>query len=454
MNANNGWFDSDFSSSDAGAFGTSAGGDGFFDDGSSAPQKQQRNGGGGLHIPLALLSLLLTAGASFGMAWLTRDIPQRGALLLGCTFALPALTVMLTALVLEKINSAMTPSYSRKGQLGVAAVTVLVCFIIGCFGEVVSGFSMYKPVEATPTPTPAPTPTPYVAPPQYNYILLLDKSGSMEGRYNVECVNAVNAFLEATPDDVYVGVVAFSDEIIGSSNPVPMGNRKDADLQSVIGQTPRGLTDFVLPIQEALQMISDTDLPADRATRVILVTDGSSDIEDETAETFIQLFHDNNASLSCLQITTYTTPAVEKMVKETGGMLLEVKDVDKLHETLLLASQSEPTPSPTPTLAPTPTPEPIIVKDVLREVSSHSRSESWRSSLWTSAIMLVAEGLAIGVALTLMLSRRGQRRFQPVLSVLMGVAAVLLLILPETGTWLNEAAAFSCFGLVLMKKNR
>lgn len=454
MNANNGWFDSDFSSSDAGAFGTSAGGDGFFDDGSSAPQKQQRNGGGGLHIPLALLSLLLTAGASFGMAWLTRDIPQRGALLLGCTFALPALTVMLTALVLEKMNSAMTPSYSRKGQLGVAAVTVLVCFIIGCFGEVVSGFSMYKPVEATPTPTPAPTPTPYVAPPQYNYILLLDKSSSMEGSYNAECVNAVNAFLEDTADDVYVGVVAFSDEIIGSSNPVPMGNRKDADLQSVIRQTPRGLTDFVLPIQEALQMISDTDLPADRATRVILVTDGSSDIEDETAETFIQLFHDNNASLSCLQITTYTTPAVEKMVKETGGMLLEVQDVDKLHETLLLASQSEPTPSPTPTPAPTPTPEPIIVKDVLREVSSHSRSESWRSSLWTSAIMLVAEGLAIGVALTLMLSRRGQRRFQPVLSVLMGVAAVLLLILPETGTWLNEAAAFSCFGLVLMKKNR
>ena len=44
--------------------------------------------------------------------------------------------------------------------------------------------------------------------------------------------------------------------------------------------------------------------------------------------------------------------------------------------------------------------------------------------------MLVAEGLAIGVALPLMLSRRGQRRFQPVLSVLMGVAAVLLLILP------------------------
>lgn len=454
MNANNGWFDSDFSSSDAGAFGTSAGGDGFFDDGSSAPQKQQRNGGGGLHIPLALLSLLLTAGASFGMAWLTRDIPQRGALLLGCTFALPALTVMLTALVLEKINSAMTPSYSRKGQLGVAAVTVLVCFIIGCFGEVVSGFSMYKPVEATPTPTPAPTPTPYVAPPQYNYILLLDKSSSMLGSYNAECVNAVNAFLEDTADDVYVGVVAFSDEIIGSSNPVPMGNRKDADLQDVIGQIPQGLTDFVLPIQEALQMISDTDLPADRATRVILVTDGSSDIEDETAETFIQLFHDNNASLSCLQITTYTTPAVEKMVKETGGMLLEVKDVDKLHETLLLASQSEPTPSPTPTLAPTPTPEPIIIKDVLREASSHSRSESWRSSLWTSAIMLVAEGLAIGVALTLMLSRRGQRRFQPVLSVLMGVAAVLLLILPETGTWLNEAAAFSCFGLVLMKKNR
>lgn len=454
MNANNGWFDSDFSSSDAGAFGTSAGGDGFFDDGSSAPQKQQRNGGGGLHIPLALLSLLLTAGASFGMAWLTRDIPQRGALLLGCTFALPALTVMLTALVLEKMNSAMTPSYSRKGQLGVAAVTVLVCFIIGCFGEVVSGFSMYKPVEATPTPTPAPTPTPYVAPPQYNYILLLDKSSSMLGSYNAECVNAVNAFLEDTADDVYVGVVAFSDEIIGSSNPVPMGNRKDADLQDVIGQIPQGLTDFVLPIQEALQMISDTDLPADRATRVILVTDGSSDIEDETAETFIQLFHDNNASLSCLQITTYTTPAVEKMVKETGGMLLEVKDVDKLHETLLLASQSEPTPSPTPTPAPTPTPEPIIVKDVLREVSSHSRSESWRSSLWTSAIMLVAEGLAIGVALTLMLSRRGQRRFQPALSVLMGVAAVLLLILPETGTWLNEAAAFSCFGLVLMKKNR
>ena len=141
-------------------------------------------------------------------------------------------------------------------------------------------------------------------------------------------------------------------------------------------------------------------------------------------------------------------------MKETGGMLLEVKDVDKLHETLLLASQSEPTPSPTPTPVPTPTPEPIIIKDVLREASSHSRSESWRSSLWTSAIMLVAEGLAIGVALTLMLSRRGQRRFQPVLSVLMGVAAVLLLILPETGTWLNEAAAFSCFGLVLMKKNR
>ena len=73
-----------------------------------------------------------------------------------------------------------------------------------------------------------------------------------------------------------------------------------------------------------------------------------------------------------------------------------------------------------------------------------------------TGIMLLLEGLTVGVGLMLLLSVRGQKRFQALLSPLLAVAAFLLLKVVHIDSlpqWVLEGIAFSLFGLVFMMRN-
>lgn len=73
-----------------------------------------------------------------------------------------------------------------------------------------------------------------------------------------------------------------------------------------------------------------------------------------------------------------------------------------------------------------------------------------------SGLMLLFEGLVIGLGMTLMLSLSGQKRAQIVLSPLMGIAAFILLKVTNLGdvSWMTEAIALSLLGVVFMRSNR
>lgn len=77
------------------------------------------------------------------------------------------------------------------------------------------------------------------------------------------------------------------------------------------------------------------------------------------------------------------------------------------------------------------------------------------SSMVLADLMLLLEGIVIGCGLWLLLSRTGQKRFQIILSPLMGIAAAILLKHVFLGrvTWIIEGLSLSLFGLVFMCRN-
>ncbi len=420
-----------------------------------SPVQQRPSKKGGWHVLLTLAALVFTVAASFGMAFATRNQDQRSAVMLGLTFGAIALAIMLATLLVESLTSSMVPRYSRKGQLGVALATVLCCFIVGCFGESVSGFTKPQPTP-TPVVTATPSPTPNVEPVSVNYVILLDKSGSMSGPRNNESVNAALKFINGLPDGTYVGVIPFTHQILGVSPISALNSSSRLQHQNMINIGTSGGTDFDIAVEAALKEIEKAKLPAGSETLILMITDASDDLYSSDVNTLTKRFQKNNAHLCCLVIDYSLSGNIAQLVQNTGGKIYTINDVSKIHQNLVVASQIIATPSPTATPAPTPTPEPIVVTDVIRQAGSVQEDEDDEIN-WVSMVMMILEGLIIGISLTLMTSRYRQRRFQPILSTLMGVAAGLILNYVHLGTlsvWVQEAIAFSCYGVVIMSKNQ
>ena len=81
-----------------------------------------------------------------------------------------------------------------------------------------------------------------------------------------------------------------------------------------------------------------------------------------------------------------------------------------------------------------------------------------RAALIITFIMLLLEGLSLGICLSLMLSSAGQFRAQYIISPIMGILAFVLLKLvwkteDLTNWWVAEGCCFSLLGIVFMKKN-
>ena len=136
---------------------------GGFDSG--AGQKNQPNNrvtGGKWHIGLTISCLIAVTAVSFLVAFLMKD-RVRSFWEMGLVFALPFAVLMGVTFLVEKATRKMTPITSRGPQLIFATVTVVVAFVIGCLAEILHQPVVIERVE-----------------PQYDYLLLVDKSGSMD----------------------------------------------------------------------------------------------------------------------------------------------------------------------------------------------------------------------------------------------------------------------------------
>lgn len=418
--------------------GTTSGGDDFWGS-SEASAPVYRPGQGGWHAMLTLLCLISTTAVSFLMAWLTRDIPQRSAWLLGLTFALPAAAVMFSALFLEQATAAMTPSFSRNGQLGVSLAVVVACFIVGCFGQVTSGIVIPEPV-ATPTPAP---------PPMNHYVIALDKSASMYGTPDYQSQQAVKALVDQLPDNCYVGLVLFNDYPLCSLPMQPLTPKVRTQIKQAVEQSTNGTTDFNVPLSKAIELVKNAPLPNGEPVRILMVTDGSAELYDSEKKVLeSQLQSLSHLSISTLYISNAKSQTLSELVRFSGGMDVDVNNLSALSQQLITVSQVN---------QPVPVSQPIVMTDVLRATAGDD-ALVFDSSLGITAAMLVLMGVILGVSLSIMLSRQHQFRFQLILSILCGIGAVCVAASPlfsgANAHWLREGAAFSLFGLVFMKKNR
>ncbi|MBR5287667.1 MAG: VWA domain-containing protein [Clostridia bacterium] len=462
---NNGNFDDPFSGGSSGGFG---GGSGSFGGGSdfsggnhfsnafdqttyAGPPTRKRYG-------LHWLQTLFVFGFAIGACLLlkgTLDIRYAANPTLtphlvpfnALFFGVLAAVILLTVFFVEVFTSAMTPHFSRKLQLLVVVIAVALCSLIGALTELfyvnyyVAPQLVPTPIPvATPTPGPTATPSPTPVPSNELIVFALDKSGSMSGDKDKQAVAALNTVIQKMSSTTKVGLIVFDDEILTT---VPIAENTAAQrskLSAAIATPISGLTDFPNVMDAALPMFSKVSIPANTDAKLVFVTDGSGGSVDKYVAQCKQM----GIQVSCVLIGNIAMQDLNKIIKETGGMLVTAKNpTDILNVTQSIVLQNTPVPTPTPFLGtPTPTPIPKIGNMMYTTPDSDAYL----------AAALILFGLIIGVSVTLMLSLHGQLRLQLFLSPLTG----LLVLLSIRNGWVapdEYCMLFSLFGLLLMRRN-
>lgn len=367
---------------------------------------------------VAFFSVTLAATA---VAWLTRNVESRPIWMLACCFAVPVLTLMASVMLVEKVSNAMTPQTSRGAQMGLAAATVVVAGLVGLFCQVTNvEAQQVVVVEGTGW---------------QDAIIVMDKSGSMFGPMDTKATKAVRQLLAQMDDSASVGFVAYDDRVRGS---VPMGKLTGEHKQAIMTMAqiePDGLTNFSAALTAAMNMIQQA-ADADNGVSIIFVTDGFDNYE-FTADQFLADMKKEKVTLNYIRVgNADENTEMATLAKETGGKNIQTTDIATLKEDMAKTIQET---------------IPRVVRfDALRDIEKSDKAKI------VMGLLLALLGILIGVTLTIMFSRQGQKRAQLLISPLMAVLAFVILtygkqLIPEG--WLREAIAFSCFGVVVMKKN-
>ena len=403
-----------------------------FDFGGAVSQPAPQPGSGGLNVPMTAACLLGVTAVSFLVSWLMRGT-VRNEWQMGLTFAAPFAALMLCAMLTEHATGRMTPSCSRGAQLICMAATIAGAFLVGVLAE-----SLHQPVVE-----------------RYDYVFMLDKSGSMVfENLDEPSRKAMHDMVAGMEEADRVGFVAFDNSIRAS---VPIG-RLDAERRRRVEQaieteipivthsdgTMEGAgTDFSAAFEETRKLI-ETRSDQSHTVRVILVTDGDDQVIGSPTA-FSAWMRQVNAGrkrveLCAVQLGGAMLPMVKDAVRGSGGLIY-----DNTNPAELLSALQEM--------------DETITVDTLKATYAGKTADGRPNTQYKilTCVFLVILGLLCGLSLMVMFSLSGQFRFQVILSPLMGIAAFLLFnwgrLIGIAPAWICEAIAFSLFGLVLMRGN-
>ena len=386
---------------------------GGFDD--TLPPSPTQPGKGSWHIALTVISLLAASLASVLLAFTTQGIQQRPAWLMGLIFMVPAAAVLIGALIVEDQTAAMTPRFNRGAQAAVALITAVVSFMIGCLGDVLYLHGFTQPS---------------------NIIFVMDRSSSMRNSDPLnESASAVSSILSTMSDASKAGLVSFSDDILSSVPFAKLTQEQREKILQGLNTEPEGTTNFYKPINAALTMVESAGMAKGSRTTIVLVTDGDeveSDVMQQLSMHAVDVIARcaaDGISISCVKLMDDIDFTLADVVQMSGGQGVIVDNASQLAGGMTTVS--------------------AYYYDLLRDREP--------ASVAIAGVLFVLEGLVLGIALSLMLSHQRQKRFQLLLSPLMGVVAFLIckpLAYPLAPAWVNEAVMFALFGIVLMRKNR
>ena len=385
-----------------------------FDAGSSKPQ---RSSSGKWFWPLTLLSAALVGGLSFLMAWLTKDIQDRSVWLMGLIFMVPAGAMFFSAMLLEFSTCAMTPSVSRSSQLKVAIAATLATFLVACLCDGIYLFGGFAGDSS-------------------DNLIFLDYEQEITG--NSATDQAVMKIL----DDLYVKsgtrvetalfMFSFSNMDTENNTVIPMKAFTKEHLEEMREALIEGKTkqSSFYGIDYAYEMAESST--NGKPTRIIAICDTPIDYDPGTTR---KDWEEVVERLKAGKITLYfmgkgkTDEGIRYITENSGGILVSGYDADNVLENLRTFVRAD--------------------GDMVRTDTTSARI--------LSGTMLILEGIVIGLGLMLLLSYHKQKRFQVILSPIMGILAFLLLkIFPRPehmDQWVLEGIAFSLFGLVFMTQN-
>ena len=418
--------------------------------GKSSKKAQQSRNTGGLNVGMTVACFLAVTAVSFLTAWLLKDT-VRNFLLMGVTFAAPFAALMCSAMAVEKATARMTPITSRNAQMICILVTVVAAFVIGCLAELLHQPVVIEHVE-----------------PEYDYLIVLDKSGSMVFQELEEPgKKALHELVSQMEDGNNLGIVAFGSNVVGEQAIRPLDSEQRQLIDAVI-DTPNIITTQYDPethttysegdgtqftnAMSAAKRLIEAMPEWTRTVRIILVTDGDSDSRGnfDAFNTWAERLNsqtpgEKRVELCAIQLgSTPMLDMVKDAVNKTGGTIYDnvkveelAKQLQSLKNTLII-------------------PEPV---DTLKATYAGQTADGKPNTPYMilTCVLMILQGFLCGFALKIMFSYQGQFRFQTILSPLMGLCAFLLLnfgrYLGIAPAWICEAVAFSAFGLVFMREN-
>lgn len=380
---------------------------------------RSKPGNYGWHWPLTLLSLLLVGGLSFLMAFLTKDVPERPLWLVGLIFMVPAGAMFLSAMIMEFSLGAMTPSVSRAAQIRVAAIATAATLLVGCLCD---GIYLYGG---------------FVGDSSDNLLFLVYEDDTSGNSPTDQAVMQVLDDLYARAGSrVEAGLFFFytTDHANVKKNTVIPLSVFDAEqhdkMRRVLIDGEKFESSFYGD-DHAFEMVENCQ--NGKRTRIIYICDRSITYGDGS---YTQTEWDRDLlRMEKAGITMYfmgqgkPDEGMYYMAEHTGGSVTTGYNAGSVLENLRQFTK--------------------VDGDMLR-------SDTPSAGILTG-VMLGLEGLVFGFGLMLLLSVRGQKRFQVILSMIMAVLAfVILKVIPLSDPglqWIREGTAFSLFGVVFMCRN-
>ena len=398
-----------------------------------------RPGSGGWHWLLSLVAIVTVALLSLGMAFLTRNVEERPVWMMGLIFMVPAAALMLAAMVVEGVTSAMTPGSSRGPQIRLAIIATLATFAVGVICDLIylQGFKKELPPAQSAV-------TAYEE--ADRMILVVDTTASMEGEAHAQAASAVRALMDGADGAWEAGMVAASQKQTKTAALAPLSEEQKNDLIALADQTPdQGRLYYADALEAALDMAEGAGISADRSTRVIFLTDGVHPWSAAGDKDLMDRCVRDHAVISCVLLGPEAEHTLRSYIEETGGSIVGVDQALSL-----LAGMLSPRFTEEVKAAEVPENEKLSL-DLIRNGDPSAKIITF--------VMLLLEGLSLGVCLSLMLSVSGQFRAQYIISPLMGVTAFVLLKLiwnydaDWNGWWVKEGLSFSLLGVVVMMRN-
>lgn len=337
---------------------------------------------------LTVLSALLVAGLSWLVAYLTRNVENRSILVMAAIFGVPSAGMFLGALLLEGGSHPMLPRTSRGAQIRVAALAVAgtmlvggLCdaiYVYGGFAAEVSDdlvFMIYEP----------------------------DVSGSSET--DLAAMEIITDIGRRTRGNVNVSVYMFqtSGEKSASVNTyVPMGPLDEAQQARIRATLVDGqkLNPVGYGANYAFDEIAQLHSP--RHTRMIFVNSGNvgwGDDVDWALERFAAL------NASSWELGESTGRGNDEVAVRSGGQHITADQYVTMLDGMRMVTMAD--------------------GDMVRADTT--------SAFTLTAIMMLLEGLVIGLGMWLLLSTKGQKRLQVIISPVMAVLGFLLLKVLQPG---------------------